>query len=366
MPVIDHDALRRHAIARTLFPPTTLLKAIRRLGFVQADPMRAPARAQDLILMQRVQDYRAGDLERRYARLPLEEDCLVNYGFLPREHLPLMHPRTAKRPWDAETHARAAEVLAFVREKKHAHPADVLNAFSHHGRVAGYWGGELNASTQLLDGLHYRGLLRVVRRDAGTRVYAAVEHPPQDDSPDARRARAHALLDLVVSLYAPLPSATLGYLTTLLNYGAFHLREETRAACKEAASRYAHVKIDGERWFWPADESPTSRRHRVDLERVRLLAPFDPLVWDRRRFERLWGWAYRFEAYTPAARRTMGHYALPMLWGDQMIGWANLKVVKERLVPELGFVGTRPRDAVFRRALDEELHRMSVFLGLED
>ena len=60
MPVIDHDALRRHAIARTFFKPTTLLRAIQRLGFVQADPIRAPARAQDLILMHRVKDYRAG------------------------------------------------------------------------------------------------------------------------------------------------------------------------------------------------------------------------------------------------------------------------------------------------------------------
>ncbi|MBB3194480.1 DNA glycosylase AlkZ-like family protein [Roseateles terrae] len=366
MPVIDPDALRRHAIARTLFPPTTLLKAIRRLGFVQADPMRAPARAQDLILMQRVQDYRAGELERRYTKLPVDEDCLVNYGFLPREHLALMHPRTAKRPWDADTHARAADVLAFVREKKRVHPSEVLAAFSHHGRVAGYWGGELNASTQLLDGMHYRGMLRVVRRDAGTRVYEAIDHPEVDDSPAAREARALALMDLVVSLYAPLPAATLGYLTTLLNYGAFELRAETRAACKAAASRYAHATLDGERWYWPADENPASRRHRVDMERVRLLAPFDPLVWDRRRFERLWGWAYRFEAYTPAERRTMGHYALPMLWGDQMIGWANLKVDRQRLVPDLGFIGRRPREAAFRQALDEELHRMSVFLGLED
>ena len=97
---------------RTLFKPTTLLTAIRRLGFVQADPIRAPARAQDLTLRHRVKDYRAGDLERRYTRLPVEEDCLVNYGFLPREHLGLMHPRVAKRVWDADTERRAAHVLA--------------------------------------------------------------------------------------------------------------------------------------------------------------------------------------------------------------------------------------------------------------
>src|SRR5690242_11557781 len=75
--------LRRYAIARSLFEPTTLKRAIKRLGFVQADPILAPARAQDLTLRQRVAGYRAGDLERLYARLGLEEDFFVNYGFMP-------------------------------------------------------------------------------------------------------------------------------------------------------------------------------------------------------------------------------------------------------------------------------------------
>ena len=51
-------------------------------------------------------------------------------------------------------------------------------------------------------------------------------------------------------------------------------------------------------------------------DEVRLLAPFDPVVWDRRRFEVFWGWAYRFEAYTPAPKRVRGYYALPLMWGD--------------------------------------------------
>ena len=365
MPVIDHDALRRHAIARTFFKPTTLLRAIQRLGFVQADPIRAPARAQDLILMHRVKDYRAGQLEARYARLAVEEDCLVNYGFLARETLALLHPRVARRAWDDAMNARAAEVLDFIRARGRTHPQDVLKAFSH-GRVAGYWGGELNASTHLLDGMHYRGLLRVARRDSGTRVYEAIEHAAQDDSPRARRERAGALLDMIVSLYAPLPSPSLGYLTTLLGYGAPQLKTEAREVLKHAKSRWAHAKVDGEVWYWPSDENPASRAHRVEPERLRFLAPFDPLVWDRRRFERLWGWAYRFEAYTPAAKRTMGHYALPMLWGDQVIGWANLKVEGGTLVPDLGFIGKRPRDAAFRAALDEAYQEMSVFLGLAE
>ena len=59
------DDLRRYAIARSLFKPTTLAQAIRKLGFVQADPIRAPARAQDLTLRHRVKNYRAGDLQAR-------------------------------------------------------------------------------------------------------------------------------------------------------------------------------------------------------------------------------------------------------------------------------------------------------------
>ena len=76
------STLRRYAVARSLFSPTTLPKAIERLGFVQADPIRSPARAQDLTLRHRVKGYRAGDLERRYAQLAVEEDFFVNYGFV--------------------------------------------------------------------------------------------------------------------------------------------------------------------------------------------------------------------------------------------------------------------------------------------
>ena len=82
MTTLTLDHLRGYAIARTLFKPTTLGRAIDKLGFVQADPIRAPARAQDLTLRHRVVDYRAGDLERRYARLGVE-DALIKAGAQP-------------------------------------------------------------------------------------------------------------------------------------------------------------------------------------------------------------------------------------------------------------------------------------------
>jgi len=356
------DDLRRYAVARTLFKPTTLPRAIQRLGFVQADPIRAPARAQDLTLRHRVKDYRAGDLEARYPRLAIEEDSLVNYGFLPREHLALMHPREPKLAWDAETRRKAADVLAFVRERGQVHPRDVDAHFSH-GRMTNYWGGSSNASTHLLDGMHYRGMLRVARRDSGTRVYEAVDHaPPIDDSPTGRALRAAALLELIVRKYAPLPAASLTYLVRLLNYGAPHLSTHTQAALSEAREVLASNRIDGTTWYWPVDENPASKRHAPD-DAVRLLAPFDPVVWDRRRFELLWGWTYKFEAYMPAPKRQFGYYALPLLWHDRVIGWANVTTTTGRLKPSFGYVDKKPNGAAFRAALDDEFQRMTAFMA---
>src|SRR6266851_5041864 len=112
-PVTLND-LRRFAVARSFFAPTTLKRALHRLAFVQADPIRAPARAQDLTLRHRVKDYRAGDLERRYAKLAVEEDFFVTYGFVTRSLQALMHPRPdtcvpaeSHRPWPAARRKRA-------------------------------------------------------------------------------------------------------------------------------------------------------------------------------------------------------------------------------------------------------------------
>ncbi len=326
--------------------------------------MRAPARAQDLILAQRVKGYRAGELERRYPRLAIEEAFFINYGFLPRETLTLLHPRgspPAWDAWDARMQMRAQKVLAFVREHGCTHAKDVQAHFNH-GRIK-RWGSDLNVITHLLEGLHYRGLLRVARREAGTRIYQAIEHAPQDDSRKARLARAGQLLDTLVQLYAPLPAASLGYLCRLLRDGVPHLAAEARQVQENATSRYGHAQVDGVLWFWPQGESPAAARHQVD-DRLRFLAPFDPVVWDRRRFQLFWGWEYKLEAYVPAHKRRMGHYAMPMLWGEQILGWANLKVVDGRLQHELGFTGPRPRGSAFHLALDEALHQMQKFLGL--
>ena len=73
---------------------------------------------------------------------------------------------------------------------------------------------------------------------------------------------------------------------------------------------------------------------------MRLLAPFDPIVWDRRRFEAFWGWPYRFEAYTPAPAQ-LGYYALPLLWRDGVIGWANVSAKDGQLDISCGYTACR-------------------------
>jgi len=363
-PTLTLADLRRFAVARSLFPPTTLRRALARMGFVQADPIRAPARAQDLILRPRVKGYQVGDLERHYESLGVEEDFFVNYGFVTGAVQALMHPRPDSRA----QRKRERLLLDFVEKRGAVHPREVEEHFAH-GTVRNYWGGSSHATTQMLDALHYRGKLRVARREKGIRVYRTHRHEAVPLDGAARRARIDALVDVVVNLYAPLPGASLSYYVRRLRYAVPQWEKEITPALERARERLAQARVEGVDWYWPNEEDP--RRAEVP-ETVRLLAPFDPVVHDRTRFELLWDWVYRFEAYTPAPKRKLGYYALPLLWRDRVIGWGNLAVVPKynlgtrTLTVELGHVtGRPPRDRTFKRELEAELERMRAFLDAE-
>jgi hypothetical protein len=251
-------------------------------------------------------------------------------------------------------------VLAFVRERGEVHPREVGLQFAH-GTIVNYWGGSSNATTHLLEAMHYRGLLRVTRRERGVRIYAARDVAGHGEIPGAPCDRVDALVDVLLGKYAPVPAASLAPLVGRLRYAVPQWRHELKGALQRVKHRAARAQVDGADWYWPAGEDP--RRSGVEDD-VRLLAPFDPVVWDRRRFERLWGWAYRFEAYTPAVKRKMGHYALPLLWRDRVIGWATIAVVHGAIAPDVGYVACRPPDRAFARALEAELARLREFLNL--
>ena len=348
------------------------------MGFVQADPIRAPARAQDLILRQRVKNYHAGELERRYATLDIEEDYFVTYGFVTRSVQALMHPREERGEKGKGGTGKAQLLLEFVRERGAVHPREVDEHFSH-GTVKNNWGGSSNATTHLLDAMHYRGLLRVARRENGIRIYAAGQHelPPQagrdgcaprpgpTDAAERHAligARIDALVDVVVRVYAPLAGPSLSFFVRRLRYAVPQWQAQLTSALQRARERLSHARVDGLDWYWPADEKVTDH---APEDTLRLLAPFDPVVHDRKRFECLWSWIYRFEAYTPAPKRKLGYYAMPLLWRDRVIGWGNLSVKNGELKSDFGYVESQPRDRAFKRELEAELHRMRAFLRLE-
>jgi uncharacterized protein YcaQ len=328
------------------------------LGFVQADPIRAPARAQDLILRQRVPGYRAGELERRFPRLGLEEDFLYAYGFMPRETARLLHPRPDPSEPD-RPHAPsglAADILAAVRSRGEIHPRDLEEAFGR-GRAVNAWGGFSKETTQHLQVLHFHGHLRVLRRQDGIRVYG-----PAEAASEARAApeRARLLLLLVLGLLAPISRVSLGQVLNLLRRGAPGLGPWAPVLDQMiAAGEVTAEEVDGERYLWPSVAAMPVAPPRG----LRFLAPFDPVVWDRRRVAHLWDWDYRFEAYTPPPLRRFGYYAMPMLWRDRVIGWVNLRQADGRLDVERGFAGTEPRGQDFTRAFDAEVARFEAFLG---
>jgi uncharacterized protein YcaQ len=357
--------LREHAISQSLFPPATVAAAIDRLGFVQADPIRSPARAQDLILRHRVRDYRAGDLERQYEALDIEEDYLYAYGFLSKPVWQLLHPRKTAPP-----RAFERKVLETVVKLGEVHPR-VLESHLGKRRVINAWGGHSKATTHALEWLHWRGLLRIARRENGIRIYRPAALPAATPMPVER---LRALIMVYARIFAPSPEKSLQ--SVIARHRDLGNTRKTLAIMIHDGELRREI-VDGVGYLSLGDALDGAAPREV-----RFLAPFDPIVWDRARFERLWGWPYRFEAYTPVKKRVRGYYAMPMLWGSEFVGWANVGLPRrdqgaakpdlsrrsgaaakaDALAVDVGFVNKRPGDPEFGRQLDAEIARIAAFL----
>jgi uncharacterized protein YcaQ len=349
--VTNLQQLRVFAISHSLFQPVSLKAAIQRMGFIQADPIRSPARAQDLILRHRVENYRAGDLERSYRSLDIEEDYLYAYGFLSRDVWQLLHPRAATRL--PKLHQKLLELVRTIGPMHPSHPDATFGG----KRVVNAWGGISKATKHALEQLHYDGLLRIAHREKGIRVYQAATPLATALSAEERLER---LVLEVANILAPVPEATLTAIASRLRrtISRAPAHRTTLRKLISAGKLERHV-VDEIAYVWPA----SAAFHEPPPRRVRFLAPFDPVVWDRRRFEHLWGWPYRFEAYTPPAKRIRGYYAMPVLWGDQVIGWANAGMAGNKLAVEIGFAGKRPAGREFKQELEAEVARLETFLN---
>lgn len=352
--MLTREQFRKRVVRNSLFAPRSLGEAMKRLGFVQADPIRCPARAQDLILRHRVRNYRAGDLEQAYPKLGLEECYLYAYGFLSRDLWRVIHPNGNETLSDDE---RAA--LEVVEQHGPLHPKE-LEAHVGGERVRNYWGGFSRSAKMALEALQDCGALRVARREKGIRVYEAAMAFEQNATSEER------FKEIVLAALRAMGATTRSFLLKELSHFRYLIEPPAeRRRCVQVlidAGRIRTDFVDGVEYISVADATVGRR----SLNDVRILAPFDPIVRDRDRFEHLWRWTYRFEAYTPKAKRQLGYYAMPVLWRDQVVGWANTSVVENRLEVELGYVKGRPKGKEYRAAVKTEVERMARFLKLED
>ena len=174
------DQFRARVVRTSLFAPCGLGQAIQRLGFVQADPIRCPARAQDLILRHRVKDYRAGDLEQLYPELGLEECFLYAYGFLSKDLWRIVQPRGDEALTSAQQ-----EALELIERYGAMHPKE-LEAHVGGGSGRNCWGGSSRTSKMTMESLHHRGALRIARREKGFRIYETADDFEQALSKEER------------------------------------------------------------------------------------------------------------------------------------------------------------------------------------
>ena len=357
MATIERLALtdfRRRVVAGSFPDFQQLSDALHWLQFVQADPIRSPARAQDLMLRQRVAGYVAGHLEETFPDLDAEEGYLFAYGFMTPEVWRELRWRPIRKLKKLER-----DVLDAVAELGEVHPRGLDERFGRKS-VKNYWGGKSQQTKRILEHLHHHGYLRVARREKGIRVYQV---PEQSDGQDADpRARYRRLVMTTVHVFGA--STKQMVVSELRSHSHLLPSRRERLAAVESLIEDGHLKevhVAGATYLWRrenwlSDEVP---------DRVRMLAPFDPLVRDRARFQQLWGWDYRFEAYVPAAKRIRGYYAMPVLWRDQVIGWANANVIDDRLNVQFGYAGKRPREKAFRMQAEAEVEATAKFLGLD-
>ncbi|MFT5498587.1 MAG: hypothetical protein ACI9TH_004002, partial [Kiritimatiellia bacterium] len=191
------QAFKRRLVAGSFPQFSSLAAALEGLQFVQADPIRAPARAQDLMLRQRVAAYQAAELERTFPELDAEEGYLFAYGFMRPEVWRDLRWRPRAKLTKLER-----EVLATVAELGEVHPRGLDERFGKRS-VENYWGGKSQVTKRILENLHHHGFLRVSRREKGVRVYSVPEEAEEHETDPGQRYARLALT--TAQVFGPTP-----------------------------------------------------------------------------------------------------------------------------------------------------------------
>ena len=348
-----------------------LRRLVERLAVVQIDSVNVLSRSHYLPAFSRLGDYPRAALDDLTARRhAVFEYWAHEASFLPVRLQPHLRWRMAaaqQHAWGTmvrlqrERPGFVAEVLERVRAEGPLKAADLLEG--RRERSGEMW--DWHAGKVALEWLFFSGEVTATHRTTSfEKVYdltervlpAAVLRTPTPEPADAIR-------ELVRTAARALGVATE---RDLRDY--FRLKPvAARTAIGELADAGELLPVEVAGWGAPAWLDPEARRPRWIRARA-LLSPFDSLVWERPRVERIFGFRYRLEIYTPAAKRVHGYYVLPFLLGDQLVARADLKADRQAGVLRVQAVHgeqgiERPVVAV---ALGEELRLMADWLELDD
>ncbi len=348
-----------------------LRRVVGRTGLFQIDSVNVLARAHYLPLFSRVGPYPVELLDRAAYRRPRE---LFEYwgheaSLLPVDAHPLLRWRMAQadeKAWGGmrriaeERPDFLADVLAEVRASGPVGAGDVERIHGDRDRRAGPW-WDWSHVKLALEYLFWAGEITTAARRGFERLYdlpervlpAAVLAAPTPSREDAQR-------ELVLRAARSCGVAT-----------ERDLRDYYRLGVADAAQRMAELVEAGdllpvavEGWRQRAYLHPQARVPRR-VEARALVAPFDPLVWERDRTERLFGFRYRIEIYVPAERRVHGYYVLPFLLGDRLVARVDLKADRQAGTLLVQSAHAEPHaPAGTGEELAQELHAMASWLGL--
>jgi uncharacterized protein YcaQ len=347
-----------------------LRRVLDRVGLFQIDSVNVLQRAHYLPLFSRLGPYDTALLDRAAHRAPrrLFEYWGHEASLLPVELQPLLRwrmARAAEEAWGGMRRVRSErpELVAEVLEEVRARGPVAASAVLEHERPkrTGPW-WDWSDVKRAFEWLFWSGQITSARRRGFERLYdlpervlpPAVLATPTPSEPDAQRALVR------------LAARSLGVAAER------DLRDYFRLPVAAAKARVAELVEAGELWpvaveGWPAPAylDPAARMPRR-VEAQALVGPFDSLLWERTRGERLFGFRYRIEIYVPAPKRVHGYYVLPFLLGDRLVARVDLKA--DRAVGALRVQAAHaepdaPPDTA--AALHEELAAMAEWLGLE-
>ncbi len=353
-------------------PPTmrTLLRTVARTSVLQIDSVNVLTRAQYMPLFSRMGPYDTGLLHRAAGRAPrrLVEYWAHEAAFMPVELWPYMQHRMAvadRLAWGG-MRSIAREKPDLVRwvleEVRRAGPLTARDVEGDLPRRRDHWGWNWSEAKRALEYLFFAGDVTVAHRGgAFERVYDV----PERVLPGAVLARPTPTDDEAARELVRRAARSHGVATEqdLRDYFRMQVAPARRAVAELVEDgELRAVTVDG--WKRPAYLHRDARLPRRVHARA-LLSPFDPVVWERRRTEDLFGFRYRIEIYVPAPRRVHGYYVLPFLLGDRLVARVDLK--SDRPAGLLRVLGAFAEDHAPPETAGElaaELSSLSEWLGM--